>query len=33
MRITDIAIEDYQWPRTRPIANGKHTYTHAGLGA
>ncbi|MGA7672351.1 MAG: mandelate racemase/muconate lactonizing enzyme family protein [Nitrolancea sp.] len=32
MRITDIVIEDYQWPRARPIANGKHTYTHAGLG-
>ncbi len=32
MRITNIVIEDYQWPRARPIANGKHTYTHAGLG-
>ncbi len=32
MRITDVTRESYRWPRTRPISNGKHTYTHAGLG-
>jgi L-alanine-DL-glutamate epimerase-like enolase superfamily enzyme len=32
MRITDITRESYRWPRHKPISNGKHTYTHAGLG-
>jgi len=31
MKITNITTEEYSWPRTRPITNGKHTYTHAGL--
>lgn len=32
MKIVDIKIEAYRWPRHKPITNGKHTYTHAGLG-
>ncbi|HLG51287.1 MAG: mandelate racemase/muconate lactonizing enzyme family protein [Chloroflexi bacterium] len=32
MRIVDIVRESYRWPRRKPISNGKHTYTHAGLG-
>jgi L-alanine-DL-glutamate epimerase-like enolase superfamily enzyme len=28
MKITDITLEEYRWPRTRPITNGLHTYTH-----
>jgi len=32
MKITDITRESYRWPRHKPISNGKHTYTHAGLG-
>src|SRR6516164_3046415 len=32
MRITDVSRESYRWPRHKPISNGKHTYTHAGLG-
>ncbi len=32
MKIVDIQTEAYRWPRPKPITNGKHTYTHAGLG-
>jgi L-alanine-DL-glutamate epimerase-like enolase superfamily enzyme len=32
MKIVDITTEAYRWPRHKPISNGKHTYTHAGLG-
>jgi D-arabinonate dehydratase len=32
MKITEITTESYSWPRVRPITNGKHTYTHSGLG-
>lgn len=32
MRITDVTRESYSWPRHTPIRNGKHIYTHAGLG-
>jgi L-alanine-DL-glutamate epimerase-like enolase superfamily enzyme len=28
MKITSITLEEYRWPRTKPITNGKHTYTH-----
>lgn len=28
MKITAIELEEYRWPRARPITNGKHTYTH-----
>ena len=28
MKITSIAMQEYRWPRSKPIANGKHTYTH-----
>ena len=28
MKITGIAFEEYRWPRTKPITNGRHTYTH-----
>ncbi|MGI8644079.1 MAG: hypothetical protein ACR2LS_08165, partial [Thermomicrobiales bacterium] len=31
MKITEIATEEYRWPRAKPITNGLHTYTHAGL--
>ncbi len=33
MKITDVTLESYRWPRTRPIRNGKYTYTHSGLTA
>ncbi|MHB1131829.1 MAG: mandelate racemase/muconate lactonizing enzyme family protein [Chloroflexota bacterium] len=32
MKITAITFEEYRWPRHKPISNGKHTYTHSGLG-
>jgi L-alanine-DL-glutamate epimerase-like enolase superfamily enzyme len=32
MRIVDVTRASYRWPRHKPISNGKHTYTHAGLG-
>ena len=32
MKITAITTEEYRWPRHKPISNGKHTYTHSGLG-
>jgi L-alanine-DL-glutamate epimerase-like enolase superfamily enzyme len=32
MKITDVTRASYRWPRHKPISNGKHTYTHAGLG-
>lgn len=31
MKIVDISTEEYRWPRSKPITNGKHTYTHAGV--
>ncbi|MFN8515869.1 MAG: mandelate racemase/muconate lactonizing enzyme family protein [Chloroflexia bacterium] len=31
MKITGITTEEYKWPRHKPISNGLHTYTHAGL--
>ena len=32
MKIVGITTEEYRWPRHTPISNGKHTYTHSGLG-
>ena len=32
MKITSITTEEFKWPRRVPIRNGKHTYTHSGLG-
>ena len=32
MKIINIRTEAYRWPRPKPITNGKHTYTHSGLG-
>jgi D-arabinonate dehydratase len=32
MKIVNITTESYRWPRLKPITNGKHTYTHSGLG-
>jgi L-alanine-DL-glutamate epimerase-like enolase superfamily enzyme len=32
MRIVDVTTEEYRWPRHKPIRNGKHVYTHSGLG-
>jgi L-alanine-DL-glutamate epimerase-like enolase superfamily enzyme len=31
VKITAITTEEYRWPRHKPITNGLHTYTHAGL--
>lgn len=31
MKITDVHVEHYRWPKAKPIANGKHTYTHNEL--
>jgi L-alanine-DL-glutamate epimerase-like enolase superfamily enzyme len=28
MKITGITVQEYRWPRAKPITNGKHTYTH-----
>jgi L-alanine-DL-glutamate epimerase-like enolase superfamily enzyme len=32
MKIKAITTEEFRWPRHVPISNGKHTYTHSGLG-
>ncbi|HMN28537.1 MAG TPA: hypothetical protein PKE45_10320, partial [Caldilineaceae bacterium] len=32
MKIKQIATEIYRCPRHKPITNGKHTYTHSGVG-
>lgn len=31
MKITDVSVECYRWPRPKPIRNGKYTYTHGGI--
>lgn len=31
MKITDVRVEQYRWPKEKPIANGKHVYTHNDL--
>ncbi|WP_208350261.1 mandelate racemase/muconate lactonizing enzyme family protein [Pseudaestuariivita rosea] len=31
MKITDVKIETFKWPRPRPLSNGKHTYTTQGM--
>ncbi len=31
MRITDVSMESFRWPRTRPIRNGMFVYTHVEL--
>ena len=31
MKVTDVRIETYRWPRARPIRNGMHVYAYAGL--
>lgn len=31
MKITNVTMECYRWPRPKPIRNGKYTYTHGGL--
>ena len=28
MNITSVTLEEYRWPRPKPITNGLHTYTH-----
>ena len=30
MKITDMRVECYSWPKRVPQSNGKHTYTHDG---
>ena len=32
MKITGVRVERYKWPYRRAISNGRHTYTHSGLG-
>ncbi len=31
MKITDVRMEVYEWPMTKPIRNGLYTYTHSQL--
>ncbi len=31
MKITDVTVQCYAWPRATPIRNGKYTYTTVGL--
>ena len=31
MKITDVTVQSYAWPRPRPISNGKYTYVTVGL--
>src|SRR5690606_17130970 len=31
MKITDVTIQSYAWPRPQPIRNGKYTYVALGL--
>jgi D-arabinonate dehydratase len=31
MKITSVTTESYSWPRSKPLANGKHVYTHYGM--
>ena len=31
MKVTDLRMETYRWPRAKPIRNGRYVYTHAGL--
>ena len=31
MKITDVRVEHYRWPKAKPIANGKQTYTQIGF--
>ena len=30
MKITDMRLENYRWPKQAAQSNGKHTYTHEG---
>ena len=31
MKITDMTVERYAWPRPKPISNGKYTYVDVSL--
>ena len=31
MKITNVKHEAFRWPRSNPLTNGMHTYTHCGL--
>lgn len=31
MKITDVHVEKYRWQKDKPIANGRHVYTHNEL--
>lgn len=31
MKITDVTVQSYSWPRPKPIRNGKYTYTMVNL--
>lgn len=30
VRINVVTVQSYRWPRPKPIANSKHTYSHIG---
>ena len=32
MKITDIKLEYFRWPKSRIITNGTQTYAYCGLG-
>ena len=31
MKVTDVTMETYRWPRAKPIRNGRYVYRTAGL--
>ena len=31
MKVIDVRMETYRWPRAKPIRNGMYVYTHSGL--
>ena len=31
MKVTDVRLESYRWPRSKPIRNGRYVYPTAGL--
>ena len=31
MKVTDVRLESYRWPRAKPIRNGRYVYPTAGL--
>ena len=31
MKITDVSLDSYRWPRNKPIRNGRYTYPNSGI--